>query len=78
MRFLCFVGTRPESIKLAPLILELARHSHVTTVCSGQHTSLAQEPLQWFGIKPDDEIIIGSEFRTLPRLTAALYLEWSG
>ncbi len=72
MRFLCVVGTRPEAIKVAPLILELARHSHVTTVCSGQHTSLVQEPLQWFGIKPDDEIIIGSEFRTLPRLTATL------
>jgi UDP-N-acetylglucosamine 2-epimerase (non-hydrolysing) len=45
----------------------------VTTVCSGQHTSLAQEPLEWFGIKPDDEVVIGSEFRTLARLTGALF-----
>jgi len=73
MRFLCVVGTRPEAIKLAPLILELAQHSHVTTVCSGQHTSLAQEPLEWFGIKPDDEVVIGSEFRTLARLTGVLF-----
>jgi UDP-N-acetylglucosamine 2-epimerase (non-hydrolysing) len=72
MRFLCVVGTRPEAIKLAPLILELAQHSHVTTLCSGQHTSLAQEPLEWFGIKPDDQIDIGSEFRTLAALTGAL------
>src|SRR6516225_11154192 len=72
MRFLCVVGTRPEAIKLAPLILELAQHSHVTTLCSGQHRSLAQEPLDWFGIKPDDEIVVGSEFRTLATLTAAL------
>ena len=72
MRFLCVVGTRPEAIKLAPLILELARHAHVTTVCSGQHTSLAQEPLKWFGIKPDDEIVVGSECRTLATLTGAL------
>ena len=72
MRFLCVVGTRPEAIKLAPLILELAQHSHVTTLCSGQHRSLAQEPLEWFGIKPDDEIVVGSEFRTLATLTAAL------
>src|SRR5262249_1224842 len=72
MRFLCVVGTRPEAIKLAPLILELAQHSHVTTLCSGQHTSLAREPLEWFGITPDDEIVVGSEFRTLAALTGAL------
>ena len=59
MRFLCVVGTRPEAIKLAPVILELARHSHVTTLCSGQHGKLAQEPLAWFGIRPDDQITVG-------------------
>ena len=72
MRILCVVGTRPEAIKLAPLILELARHSDVTTLCSGQHTTLAQQPLEWFGIKPDDEIVVGPEDRTLATLTAAL------
>lgn len=72
MRFLCVVGTRPEAIKLAPVILELARHSHVTTLCSGQHTNLAVEPLEWFGITPDDHIAIGSESRTLATLTAAM------
>jgi UDP-N-acetylglucosamine 2-epimerase (non-hydrolysing) len=72
MRFLCVVGTRPEAIKLAPLILELSQHAHVTTLCSGQHRSLAQESLKWFGIKPDDEIVIGSDCRTLATLTGAL------
>ena len=71
MRFLCVVGTRPEAIKLAPVILELARHSQVTTLCSGQHTELAAEPLEWFGIKPDDHISVG-ESRTLTTLTAAM------
>jgi UDP-N-acetylglucosamine 2-epimerase (non-hydrolysing) len=71
-RFLFVVGTRPEAIKLAPLILEIAPHSHVTTICSGQHRSLAQEPLKWFGIEPNDEIIVGSELRTLATLTGAL------
>jgi UDP-N-acetylglucosamine 2-epimerase (non-hydrolysing) len=72
MRFLCVIGTRPEAIKLAPLILELARHAQVTTLCSGQHTSLVQEPLDWFGIKPDDEIVIPPDERTLASLTGAL------
>ena len=62
MRFLCVVGTRPEAIKLAPVILCLARYSQVTTICSGQHTALAEEPLAWFGIEPDDRIAIDSEF----------------
>jgi len=72
MRFLCVVGTRPEAIKLAPVILELARHAHVTTLCSGQHTRLAQEPLEWFGITPDDAIKVTAKSRTLAMLTAAM------
>jgi UDP-N-acetylglucosamine 2-epimerase (non-hydrolysing) len=73
MRFLCVVGTRPEAIKLAPLILELGRHADVATVCSGQHTQLALEPLAWFGIVPDDRIDIEAEGRTLAGLTGALF-----
>jgi UDP-N-acetylglucosamine 2-epimerase (non-hydrolysing) len=73
MRFLCVVGTRPEAIKLAPLILELKRHAEVITVASGQHTQLALEPLAWFGITPDDSIGIETEGRTLAGLTGALF-----
>lgn len=73
MRFLCVVGTRPEAIKLAPVILELTRHSEVITLCSGQHTELAEEPLAWFGIKPDERIAIDAQARTLAVLTGALF-----
>ena len=72
MRFLCVVGTRPEAIKMAPVILELKRHSQVTTLCSGQHTRLALEPLAWFGIKPDDRITLASKSRTLAMLAGAM------
>lgn len=70
-RFLCVVGTRPEAIKMAPVILELSAHAQVTTLCSGQHTKLAEEPLKWFGIMPDDTIKVAKS-RTLTTLTAAL------
>ena len=70
-RFLCVVGTRPEAIKMAPVILELSAHAQVTTLCSGQHTKLAEEPLKWFGITPDDTIKVAKS-RTLTTLTAAL------
>lgn len=74
MRFLCVVGTRPEAIKLAPVILELAQHAHVTTLLSGQHTKLAREPLEFFGITPDDRIASTANSRTLAKLTAAMLL----
>jgi UDP-N-acetylglucosamine 2-epimerase (non-hydrolysing) len=74
MRFLCVVGTRPEAIKLAPVILELARHARVTTLLSGQHTRLAREPLEFFGITPDDRIASTANSRTLTKLTAAMLL----
>jgi UDP-N-acetylglucosamine 2-epimerase (non-hydrolysing) len=73
MRFLCVVGTRPEAIKLAPVILELARRSRVTILCSGRHTKLVREPLEWFGIKPDDQIAIGAKARTLAVRTGAMF-----
>ena len=73
MRFLCVVGTRPEAIKLAPVILELGRHAQVTTLCSGQHTALAEEPLTWFGINPDDRIEIGPDARSLAILERRLF-----
>ena len=72
MRFLCVVGTRPEAIKMAPVILELGRHAKVTTLCSGQHTKLAQEPLAWFGIDIDNSINVAAKSRSLATLTSAI------
>ncbi len=58
---------------MAPVILCLARYSQVTTICSGQHTALAEEPLAWFGVEPDDRIAIDSKSRTLAVLTGAMF-----
>jgi len=72
MRFLCVVGTRPEAIKLAPVIIELGRHAQVTTLCSGQHTSMVREALDWFGILPDEWIALPPDCDTLAKSTGAL------
>lgn len=72
MRFLCIVGTRPEAIKMAPLMLELKRHAEVVCVCSGQHVDLAREPLDWFGVPIDEQLDIGPAHKSLSGLTAAL------
>lgn len=51
-------GTRPEAIKLAPLILQLKNLENIeTTVCStGQHQELVEDALEIFGIEPDIDL----------------------
>lgn len=52
-------GTRPEIIKLAPVILELRKFSktfEVITISSGQHKEMLGEFLRFFEIKPDYEL----------------------
>lgn len=51
---LVVIGTRPEAIKLAPVVLELQK-SFITpyVVCTGQHVELVEEVLKVFNIVPD-------------------------
>jgi UDP-N-acetylglucosamine 2-epimerase (non-hydrolysing) len=58
-KILLLIGTRPEAIKMAPLILELRRHPHdfeVSAAGSGQHKDTVREALAIFGIHLDAEI----------------------
>ncbi len=57
-RFLCVVGTRPEVIKMAPVIRELRKQSwaHVTIVSSGQQTDLLDSMLADFGLHADAHV----------------------
>jgi UDP-N-acetylglucosamine 2-epimerase (non-hydrolysing) len=51
---LVIIGTRPEAIKLAPIILELQKSVIVPyVVCSGQHVELVEEVLKVFNIIPN-------------------------
>lgn len=47
-------GTRPEFIKLAPVILELQRQNiPVKSINTGQHKEMLLPLLEWFGVAPD-------------------------
>jgi len=47
-------GTRPELIKLAPVYREfLKRRVPIQLWLTGQHTSLSEAPIEFFGLKPD-------------------------
>lgn len=59
MKNLLFVfGTRPETIKMAPLILQAQKDSRFRTlICStGQHREMIKPLFDFFGIKPDFDL----------------------
>ena len=55
---LCVLGTRPEAIKLAPLLLALRRHPRLTPVlvATAQHRDLLDRALADFGLRPDIDL----------------------
>lgn len=75
MKIMVVFGTRPEVIKLAPLIAEARRRSDAVQliVCStGQHREMLDQALAVFGIKPDVELALMQANQTLSALTARL------
>ena len=57
-KILIIFGTRPEAIKMAPLIRECKKHnSFITKVCvTAQHRELLDQVLKFFKIKPDFDL----------------------
>lgn len=70
---LVVLGTRPEAIKLAPVITELRRQPNVTTrVCvTGQHREMVQPILELFDVRPDINLALMTPDQRLSSLTAA-------
>lgn len=67
-------GTRPEAIKLAPVIEALKKRAGLTThVCvTGQHREMLDQVLNVFHIVPDTSLAVMTEAQTLATLTARL------
>lgn len=66
-------GTRPEAIKMAPLVKEFERHPHEfkTVVCvTGQHREMLDQVLNIFDIKPDYDLNIMKQGQDLYDVTA--------
>jgi UDP-N-acetylglucosamine 2-epimerase (non-hydrolysing) len=68
------MGTRPEGIKLAPVILELRRRSRVPplVVSSGQHREMLDQALDLFDLKPDVNLSVMTPGQTLHELTCRI------
>lgn len=72
-KILLIFGTRPEAIKMAPLILELHKHSNKveTIVCvTGQHREMLDQVLSIFKIKPDFDLNIMKQGQDLYDITS--------
>jgi UDP-N-acetylglucosamine 2-epimerase len=74
LHILTIVGTRPEAIKLAPVILALARTEAVRqTVCvTGQHRQMLDQVLAVFGLRPDHDLAIMRPGQDLTHVTTAV------
>lgn len=70
-------GTRPEAIKMAPLVLELQKHNDIfdTIVCvTGQHREMLHQVLDIFGIHPHYDLNIMKQGQDLYDVTARVLL----
>jgi len=65
------LGTRPEAIKMAPVIARLEETDalHVSTIVTGQHRELLQQALDVFGIEPDVDLDLMAPEQDLAQLT---------
>ncbi len=71
-RVMCVFGTRPEAVKLAPVVHALKRSSQLTptVVLTAQHREMLDQMLKWFEIEPDFDMDIMRHGQTLAELTA--------
>jgi len=72
-------GTRPEAIKMAPLVLEIAKHPDIfdNIVCvTAQHREMLDQVLEIFEIKPDYDLNIMQPRQTLSGVTSKILSEF--
>ena len=72
MRILFFFGTRPEAIKMAPLIKEFQKSSggfDIKVCVSAQHREMLDQVLHFFEIKPDFDLNIMQQNQNLFDIT---------
>src|SRR5438105_5841112 len=75
LKVLTVFGTRPEAVKLGPVIHELARYPERITsrVCvTAQHRDMLDQVLDIFGITPDHDLDVMQDNQTPTQVAAAV------
>jgi len=77
---LCVVGTRPEAVKMAPVVLELRRRpwARVRVLATAQHRQMLDQVLGLFGIQPDVDLDLMRPNQGLADLTARMLAALDG
>lgn len=72
LKVMLVFGTRPEAIKMAPLVKELKKYEEIEcTVCvTGQHREMLDQVLSAFEVTPDFDLAIMEKSQTLYTVTA--------
>jgi UDP-N-acetylglucosamine 2-epimerase (non-hydrolysing) len=71
-KVMCVFGTRPEAVKLAPVVhaLQESKLLKPIVVLTAQHREMLDQMLAWFEIKPDYDLDLMQQRQSLPELTA--------
>ena len=73
-KIMAVIGTRPEAIKMCPVIIELKKRKNVDLyVCvTGQHREMLRSVLDIFGVKADCDFDIMKDGQSLSDITKAV------
>lgn len=76
LRVMTIFGTRPEAIKMAPLVQELDRRAEIESLCcvTAQHRQMLDSVLEIFGRKPDYDLDVMEPRQTLSTITTKCLL----
>ena len=72
LKVMSVFGTRPEAIKMAPVVLELRKYPEIESLVAvtAQHREMLDQVLTLFDIRPDFDLNIMSEGQTLFDITS--------
>ena len=76
VRIMSVFGTRPEAIKMCPLVKELAARPGIESLCcvTAQHRQMLDSVLEVFGVAPDRDLDIMAPRQTLSHITSKCLL----
>ena len=72
MKILIIIGTRPEAIKMAPLVLKLRQELDIKVCVTGQHREMLDQVLKLFKIIPDYDLNLMKPNQNLANLTGEI------
>ena len=73
-KVMCVFGTRPEAIKMAPVVKSIEQNEHLESIVAvtAQHREMLDQVLQLFDIVPDYDLNLMKHGQTLTTITSGV------